>query len=144
MEMGIPLTPRSPRPKILEPERFNPWVRNLSRSDEALGVSFTIGYDSDPGLLDVWPVLEDLSDTALVLNTDILSNKISVMSHDLNSCVTHQTLGTPVDVGIAETRITHSWGVYQGRNLGEVLSAEFVENVDVGILELRQVLDGAT
>ena len=66
------------------------------------------------------------------------------MSHVLNSCVTYQTLGTPVDVGITETRITHSWGIDQGRNLCEMLSAEFVENADVRILELRQVLDRAT
>ena len=109
-----------------------------------MSVNFTIGYNSDPGLLDVWPVLEDRSDTTLVLNTDILNNKISVVPHAFNGCVTHQTLRTPVDVGVAKTRITHSWGIDYWCNLGEVLSAELVENVDVRILELRQVLDRAT
>ena len=47
--------------------------------------SFTIGHDSDPGLLDVRPVLEDLSDTALVLDGNILAgNGISVNSRAIN------------------------------------------------------------
>lgn len=43
-----------------------------------MGVSFTISHDGDPGLLGVRPVLEDLSDTTLVLNADVLSNGISL------------------------------------------------------------------
>ena len=47
--------------------------------------SLTIGHNSDPGLLDVRPVLEDLSDTALVLDADKLaSNEISTVSQVLN------------------------------------------------------------
>jgi len=45
----------------------------------------TIGYDSNSGLFDVRPVLEDLSDAALVLDADKLaSNEISMESHVLN------------------------------------------------------------
>lgn len=100
-------------------------------------MKFTIGYDGDSGLLDVWPVLEDPSDITLILDTHILSNKISARSHTFNVCTTHQTLRTPVDVGVAKARITHSWGINQRRNFGEVFSTELVEDVDVRILELR-------
>jgi len=47
--------------------------------------NLTIGYDRYPGLFDVRPVLEDLSDIALVLDADKLaSNEISMESHVLN------------------------------------------------------------
>ena len=45
--------------------------------------SITIGYDSNPGLFGVRPVLEDLSDIALVLDADILSNGVRVKSYVL-------------------------------------------------------------
>jgi len=54
--------------------------------------------------------------------------------------VTHQTLGTPVDVRVVEARITHSWGIDQGGDFREVLGAEFVKGVDVRIPKLGQVL----
>jgi len=80
MEIGIPLTPRSPRPKILDPERFSPCIRSRSRRDKATGASVTIGHDSDPGLFGVRPVLEDLSDVTLVLDADVLGNGISLIT----------------------------------------------------------------
>ena len=54
--------------------------------------------------------------------------------------MTHQALGTPVDVRVVEARITHSWGIDQGGDFGEVLGAKFVESVNVRIFELGQVL----
>ena len=54
----------------------------------------------------------------------------------------YQTLGASVDVRIAETSVAHGWGVDQGCNFSKVLCAEFVENVDIGVLELREELDG--
>ena len=54
--------------------------------------------------------------------------------------MTHQALGTPVDVRVVEARITHSWGIDQGGDFSEVLGTEFIEGVDVRILELGQVL----
>jgi len=60
----------------------------------------TIGHNSNPGLVHVRPVLEDLSDTALVIDADILANEISANSHaSFNKRpATHQTLGAPVDM----------------------------------------------
>jgi len=55
--------------------------------------------------------------------------------------VTHQALGTPVDVRVVEACITHSWGIDQGGDFSEVLGTEFVKGVDVRILKLGQVLD---
>lgn len=58
--------------------------------------------------------------------------------------MTHQTLGTPVDVREIKTRVAHSRGIDQRRNLGEVLGTELVENVGVCFLELGQELDSIT
>lgn len=99
-------------------------------------MNITIGYDSDPGLLGVRPVLKDLSDVTLILDADILNNRVSPESHVFGGCVTHETLRTSIDVGIVETRIADSRGIDQRSNFGEVLSTKLVENVDVRILEL--------
>jgi len=107
-------------------------------------MSVTIGYDSDPGLLYVRPVPEDLSDTTLVIDADILSNEMNVKLHALNSRVTHQTLGTPVDVRVVETCVAHSWGIDQGGDFSQVFGTELVKSVDIRILELRQELDRIT
>ena len=49
--------------------------------------SLTIGYDGDPCLFDVRPVLEDLSDTALVLDADKLAgDEVSTESHATKKC----------------------------------------------------------
>jgi len=54
-----------------------------------MGPRVTISYDGDPGLLVVWPLLEDLPDSTLVLNGDIL-NKGSACSRPFSeACVTH-------------------------------------------------------
>lgn len=45
-----------------------------------MGPRVTISYDGDPGLLAVWPLLEDLPDITLVLDGDILNNGISLQS----------------------------------------------------------------
>lgn len=113
--------------------------------DEASGTGFTVGYDCDSGLLGVWPVLEDLSDPTLVLYGDILKNGMSSsLASSKEGCVTHQTLGTSEDVGVVETGVAHSRGVYQGGNFGKVVSAQLVEHVDVRILELGEELEGFT
>lgn len=44
----------------------------------------TVSYDSDPGFFHVRPVLENLSDIALVLNADVLYDEISMKLHVLN------------------------------------------------------------
>ena len=104
----------------------------------------TIGYDSDPCLLDVRPVLEDLSDASLVLDADILTKKVSLESHASNRCVSHQTLWAPVDMRVVKTRIAHGWCIDQGCDFREVLSTEPVKSVEVCIPELREVLCGIT
>jgi hypothetical protein len=43
----------------------------------------TVGYNSDPGILNVRPVLENISNATLVLNADVLGNGISMKSHVL-------------------------------------------------------------
>jgi len=107
-------------------------------------MSVTIGYDSNPGFLDVRPVPEDLSDTTLILDADILNNEINVKPHVMNGRVTHQTLGTPIDVRVVETRVAHSWSIDQGGNFGQVFGTELVKSVDIRILELREELDRVT
>lgn len=89
-------------------------------------------------------MLEDLPDFPLVLNADILNNEISPWLHIADRWVTYQTLGTHIYVRIVETRIAHGWGVDQGGDFSEMLSAEPVEHADVRIFELREELDDTT
>lgn len=81
MEIGIPLTPRSPRPKILEPDRCSPCIR-IDRNEDGVSASVTIRYNSNSGLFCMRPVLEDLSDLSLVIDADILGDEMSdILAH---------------------------------------------------------------
>ena len=84
------------------------------------------------------PVSEDLPDFSLVVDADILRNEITSCTSDNRR--TYQTLRTPVDVRVIETRIAHGWSVDQGRNLSKVFGTELVESVDVDVLKLREEL----
>ena len=55
--------------------------------------------------------------------------------------MTNQTLRTPVDVRVVQTRIAHGRGIDQGCNFSEVFGTELVKCAGVRILELSQVLD---
>lgn len=90
------------------------------------------------------PIQEDLSDLTLVLDGDILKNGMSFKPHVFKGCATDQALGTSEDMRVAETRVAHSRGIYQGGNFGKVLSTELVEHVDVCIFELGEELERFT
>jgi hypothetical protein len=61
--MGIPLTPRSPKPRIREPE-----IEYLSERKRPKRCFLTIGYDTNAGFIDMRPVAQDVVNLALVFN----------------------------------------------------------------------------
>lgn len=66
MEMGMPFTPRSPRPRIREP------VAVLATHQERQVGLLTIGHHGNTSIVNTVPVPEDLADVALVLDGDEL------------------------------------------------------------------------
>lgn len=66
MEIGIPLTPRSPKPSILEPTDV---IRGRSGVWETW---HTIGDYGDSCLTLVFPTIQNLGNPALILDGDVL------------------------------------------------------------------------
>lgn len=69
MEIGIPLTPRSPRPRILEPTDI---TRDQNRTWESVETRHTIGDYRDSCLTLVFPAIQHLTNPSPVLNGNVL------------------------------------------------------------------------
>ena len=69
----MPLTPRSPRPRIREPatHQLRP-LQHDARCTLHEGIELTIGHDRNASLVDARPVAQDLANVALVLDGDEL------------------------------------------------------------------------